>query len=712
MRRILHPAALAVALSLLPSCARERLGSPDSAPPAAVFQGPRELRGTIGSFARLQGGDPLLVSGYGLVVNLENTGSAVVPEFLRGWLGNEMRKRGVGSGELAARNPELAAVTPERLMLSQQTAVVRVSGLIPPGATPGTPFDLLLEALPEDTDTTSLAGGQLWQSGLGVGGANRRLAFTTPLSVGAGPVYLAPTAEAEEAAVVAASASAGVGAPAATAASTGSRRAVVVGGGHAIQPRRLELVLHQPSWANARRIADTINERYRAGASSRPGATPPTANAVSDALIQINVPERFAARPGALLDLIGNTYPYPVDRADTVRSMMALLAADEPSAEVLRRAPLVCRALGPNAVEPLRAFYDDPNPRVRGAALDTGAWLTDDDAVPGLLAVAGDPSSATRAAAAVSLSLLSRNLRATEGLRRLLDDDEPEVRLAAYEAAAASGNQLVERTPVEDLDGVKFLIDRVPSERPWVLAIPRDTPRLVIFGAQTGFSPPVFDADPAGSLLIRTATGFGQALQGLRTGDTAFLPAVARTQIRETTAEAVDARGDIVSLELAGAADAFRDALPLAMGVDGGRPVTLRCRVVDAERQTLELLGVEPGLTAMPLSVFYRPTGPGDDNEARTERVSPTVAALAWFLAHRPTMSSPQEGLNLSFGRTVNVLDRLARADALPAPMRLLDNPLAADIAAAEAEEAAARGGRSLTAEGAPPSAGRQDTAR
>ena len=303
--------------------------------------------------------------------------------------------------------------------------------------------------------------------------------------------------------------------------------------------------------------------------------------------------------------------------------------------------------------------------------------------MPGLLALASAEDPALRAGAAAALCLLPENLLAIEGLATLLDDSDHAVRLAAYEGAAAAGSRLVDRLPVESLDGVKFLIDRVPSERPMVLAIPRGTPRLVLFGPRTGFVPPVFDADPAGSLLIATPTGFAQALTGLRAGDTAFLPATGRTEAREgpsgPVAEALDATGEAVSLSLGAEADAFTRALPV--GATGGPPVTLRCRVVDAERQTLELLGLEPGLDSMPLSVFHRGVS-GD--EARTERVQPRLAALAWFLAHRPTMDNPQEGLDLTFGRTVEVLDRLARRGAFPAPLIVERNPLADEIAAVE----------------------------
>lgn len=730
--RFLLPAAAVGCLVLLPGCARETLETPAAAPPVPVFQGPQELRGTIGSFARLQGGAPQLVSGYGLVVNLDNTGSAVVPEFLRGWLANEMRKRGVGSGEIAARNPELAAVTPQRLMLSTQTATVKVSGLIPPGATPGTPFDLFLEALPEDTDTTSLAGGQLWQTSLGVSGANRRLAFTTPLAIGQGPVYLgpetdgqaepafgsgsedrpeSPAGESPAAGAVISPVSASVPAPAAAAAAEGGRLAVIVGGGRATQARRLELVLHSPSWPNARRIADTINERYRAGGSRRVGAVRPTANAVSNAVIELNVPERFASNPEALLALIENTYPYPVERADTVDVMMDLLRRPEPGADLLRRVPLVCRALGPNALPALRLHYDDAHPRVRKAALDTGSWLADDNAVPGLLAMAAESDPAERRLAAEALSRLPDNLRATEGLRQLIDDDDESVRLAAYQAAAASGSPLIERLAVEDLDGLKFIIERVPSDKPLVLAVPQGIPRLVLFGLQSGFRPPVFDTDPRASLLIRTPTDFAQALNGLRDGDTAFLPAVARTSSRTgpsgPAAEALDATGGIVSLALGNgeAAAAFEELLPVANGGASGRPVTLRCRVVNADLEIFELLGVEPGLSSMPLSVFHRP----DDGEPRIERVQPSVAALTWYLAHRPSMQSPQEGLNLSFSRSINVLDRLARGGFLEAPMRLLPNEIASEIAEAEREFEASRAGRELTSGSLP--SGRLDTA-
>ncbi|MCC6581796.1 MAG: hypothetical protein IT440_15295, partial [Phycisphaeraceae bacterium] len=56
---------------------------PPPAPPGPAFTGPAYLQGTVGSMTKLRGYEPLLVSGYGLVVDLQGTGSADVPDFLR-----------------------------------------------------------------------------------------------------------------------------------------------------------------------------------------------------------------------------------------------------------------------------------------------------------------------------------------------------------------------------------------------------------------------------------------------------------------------------------------------------------------------------------------------------------------------------------------------------------------------------------------------------
>ena len=128
--------------------------------------------------------DPLAVPGW-LVVGLDRTGSDEVPAFLRQWLINEMKKRGLGSAKLGTEQ-----MTPERVLADERTAVVEIAGFIPPGAVEGTRFDVVVTSV--DTQTTSLAGGTLWSADLAAGGATAPNRFLFKQAEAAGATFVNP----------------------------------------------------------------------------------------------------------------------------------------------------------------------------------------------------------------------------------------------------------------------------------------------------------------------------------------------------------------------------------------------------------------------------------------------------------------------------------------------------------------------------------------
>ncbi|MEM1098827.1 MAG: flagellar basal body P-ring protein FlgI [Planctomycetota bacterium] len=663
--------ALAVVLlSVAPGCGgqKEIVADTPAAAPGVTFTGPRELRGTIGSLARLEGTEPLLVERYGLVVNLDGTGSGVVPEWMRTWLVNEMRKLGVGRRSIIARNPEWQFMTPQRILDDPRTAVVRVSGLIPPGATQGTRFDLVVQALDEDTGTTSLAGGELWQAELGVGGGDDRLMDVRSLAVGRGPIYIPPYE--------------------AIHGSGGSdddvtryrREAVIVGGGQVTQPRRLEIVLNQPSQNFARRIEQRINSQYRRGTQDRDDTAVPASRAVID----LNIPSRYQSNPAHLIDLIGHTFVDPFEPIGTTVDRMVAWMERDNSPEVRRRASLTIKALGAIAAEHLARYYDHVDPEIRLAVLESGAYLKDTSVAEPLIALAAAPESETRIAVADGLVHIPRNTRVIATLRTLLSDPDIEVRMAAYRTLAVHRDPLVDSLAIEDLNGTKFVIDRVPSDVPSVYIEAQGLPRVVLFDASQGFRQPVFATLWGNRMTLMSPSSIAQASLGLEEGNTAFLPVTRRGDIVDmgdgvTQAEVFDAAGEpaVVRASNSDAAAILRDGLP---ETEGPTAFMLQGRVAEnvAGRLTIELMGLDRSLEAMPLSVYYR-----DPREPRptVHRVTPTVATLAFFLAHRPTMQQPQEGLNLDFGQVVDVLYRLGETGNIPAQVTLEQSPLADMIA-------------------------------
>lgn len=433
------------------------------APPPPTYTGPAFLHGTVGSMCSLRGTEPLLVAGYGLVVNLRGTGSPDVPAFLRQWLINEMRKQGVGGSGYG-----MDSITPEQLLASPDTAVVLVQGLIPPGASVGTRFDVLVTALPQ-TQTTSLEGGQLWTVDLSRDGADPALRFSRKLAQASGPIYSDPFER-----------------PVSPQPGPAlQREAVVLSGGAVTESRELELILNQPSWQRSRAIADRINERFARAPSDRFDTAVP----MTDAVIRLNIPARFAARPQELLNLINHLY---VQRSANFEQEQAQKLADLLVAEPKWAGDVVLawESVGKTALPVLRRYYDHPKLEVRLAALDAGTWLEDEATMDqlALLALSADPT--VRAQTARLLVNLPRSLRGTQRLHILLDDEEASVRVAAYESLATINDPIIQRVPIGEKERFKFVIDLVPSRKPLVYIAQARTPRLVIFNPTLGFEGP------------------------------------------------------------------------------------------------------------------------------------------------------------------------------------------------------------------------------
>lgn len=467
-------AGLILTLLTLPACTG-KTERPPTAPPPPTFTGPAYLHGTVGSMARLQGFEPILVSGYGLVVDLQGTGSSEVPARLRQRLINEMARRGAGSAIHGGRE-----YTPARLLDSMNTAVVAVEGLIPPGATRGMRFDVLVSALPQ-TQTTSLANGRLWTVELAVDGLS--LDFRRPFGAAHGPIYLPPI-------------SADV---------TGrqrydqARQALIVAGGVVNRDAPLQLVLNQPSWSRSRQIADRINEKFRRG----PGDVVDTANAKTDLIIELSIPRRFAYQPQRLLGLIQYLY---VQRGfnfeeEQARRLVNVLVQDVTQANAVTHA---WEALGRTILPVIRPYYEHENLSVRLAAIEAGAHLGDALVVEHLRHVAGLPDPAVRRHAAALVASLPSDLSAMEVVRRLLNDPEQAVRLQAYDSLSRINDpNLLQRVAMGKGTDEDFLLDVVDVQRPMLLVTHQDRPRVVVFNGYLGFKTPLIANLLDGQLLLK-----------------------------------------------------------------------------------------------------------------------------------------------------------------------------------------------------------------
>lgn len=467
---VLAVACVAVAVLSMAGCEgpQAQTRAPGVAP-MPTYSGPAYLRGTVGSLVRLRPGtdQPMLVNGYGIVVNLNGTGSTSAPPAIRQALINQMKKYGLGSA-----NMDTLSMSPERVLADPNTAVVRIDGLIQPGASKGMRFDVLVSAI--DSQTTTLAGGTLWTANLGLNGASQAFKFLREHATAHGPIYDNPYHDEPN-----------------SGDSSGAVRqqAIVVAGGKVTAPRELELVLNQSSYSRCRAIADRINERFGLATDLKPIAKP-----LTDQLIEINVPPRHQDAPGQMVELIMHLYlqtgpgfePQQAER-------LAGVLREQPAAE--RSVRLAWQSLGRSTVDVLRQYYNDEQLSIRLSALEAGAWLKDERASQSLSELAEDQYPAIRARAARALAMLPRSIKGSRTLKVLLDDEDVAVRIAAYESLASINDpQITDRRVVvvdEQGTGVKYVIDAVPAENPLVYVTQIGVPRIAVFSPDLGFETPL-----------------------------------------------------------------------------------------------------------------------------------------------------------------------------------------------------------------------------
>ncbi|MHB1156526.1 MAG: flagellar basal body P-ring protein FlgI [Phycisphaerales bacterium] len=490
MNRLTHSVLVLALTALLLTACEEKTETPRPAPPPPpAYSGPDFLQTTIGSMSAVRGYQPQLVSGFGLVAKLRHTGSPDCPPALRAWFLNEIASKGFGRESLG-----FGKLSPAQVLASDTTAVVLVEGIIPPGATQNSRFDVIVSALP-GTSTTSLEGGVLYAVDLRISGADVGRPSSQILASASGDLFLNPFNPASG------SPDTDTSGGSDTAGRTDNlRTARILSGGQVIVSPLLALQLNQPSYLRSRQIADRINGRF----PQMPADRRPLADAKSDEMIQLNVISAFADDPKRMIELVSALFINPTDRFnhDKALELRAILEKSENH----RYAPqitLAWQAMGPNQLPFLRSAYDHADPVVRLAALEAGARLGDLRAAEPLfhVAVANQPDTADRAVAMLGQILRRHtdNIRVATMLRQLLDADDSLVRLTAFDALANVGDPIIQIRPFTD----KFELAMVPSAKPMIYVTRRDLPRIVVFDDNLSFNRPLLFSSADNALMLR-----------------------------------------------------------------------------------------------------------------------------------------------------------------------------------------------------------------
>ena len=435
------------------------------------------MRGTIASETVVEGLSPVIVRGYGLVVGLKETGGRLMPAEVRAAMTQELARRGVGN---PATSPE--GWTPEKVLDSPDTAVVLVEGVIPPGATKDTKFDIRVSALP-GTDVTSLEGGRLYTCDLRpgpllVGSRQARI-----LAEAKGNLFINPFVE-----------------PGATRSDAVNRLVGrILDGGRVTQDITLKLKLATSSHTRARTIQGAINSSF----PREPKQKNDTARGENADSIDLSVPPSYEGKTEDFIQIVRHL---PMEVTATEATALAVRNALIANPGAAKAAMWRFRALGKRALPIIQDLYTYGEEDPRMAALQAGAALDDALVVSPLLQMAGSGSVENRLKAIELLGEMGFNPDIDLGLRPLLDDKDVDVRLAAYEA-------LVEREDptiaMMDING-KFDVALVPSNEPMVYVAQSGRPIIAVFGDHPEVERPLTFIGWSSRLMVKADAGDDQ----------------------------------------------------------------------------------------------------------------------------------------------------------------------------------------------------------
>ncbi len=435
------------------------------------------MRGTVASESAVRGLDPVVVRGYGLVVGLAGTGGRLMPAEVRAVMIQELARRGIGN---PATSPE--GWTPESVLNSADTAVVIVEGVVPPAATKDTKFDLRVTALP-GSDVTSLEGGRLYTTDLRPGPLLIGSKQAQIIAEGKGNIFINPFVD-----------------PKATRGDAVNRLVGrVLDGGKVGKDLPLKLVLATSSHTRSRTIQSSINSIFPREQRQKSD----TARGENADSIELCIPPSYHGKSEEFIQLVRHV---PLDISATEVTALAVRKALIANPGSANDAMWRFRALGKRVLPVIQDLYTYTEEDPRMAALEAGAALDDALAAAPLVEMAKAGTVSNRVRAIGLLSKMGFNPDIDVGLRPLLDDAEPDVRLATYDCLSKRKDRTVR---LLDIDG-RFDVALVPSKLPMIYVAQSGRPTIAIFGDETAVERPLTHSAWGNRFMVKGDSGDDQ----------------------------------------------------------------------------------------------------------------------------------------------------------------------------------------------------------
>jgi len=416
-----------------------------------------DLGTTIGSLAEVFSPDVIGVEGYALVGGLNGTGSAECPPEIRAYLTKYILKQ----------LPQHKNV--EKFINSRNTAVVLVDGLMPIAVSKNQHFDVRVTALP-GTQTTSLEGGELWGAELWeVGKFN---IGAKVLANAEGPIFIDTITD--------------------STAGTNKRVGYVLAGGTVLDEYKINLVLRQPDYRTTSAIRNRLNERFR----------PDTAKAVSPSRIELKVPAKYRKHKQRFISVVKATYlaETPEITKKRISTFVRKLAVSEDK----YTSEIALEAIGNECLKKLAILLNLSNEQVRLRAARCMLNLGSDRGLEALRQIALNKGSAYRVEALEAIAATANRNDAASVSRRLLRDEDFDVRLAAYEQL----RKLDDIAIAQRLIARNFYLEQIAQTEQAAIFVSRSgQPRIVLFGSPIIVRDNTFVQSADGNITINAPAG-------------------------------------------------------------------------------------------------------------------------------------------------------------------------------------------------------------
>jgi len=228
--------------------------------------------------------------------------------------------------------------------------------------------------------------------------------------------------------------------------------------------------------------------------------------------VRLKVPAEFARDTAHFLSLVRALYLSRDPNFSMTRVRLLareMLDASAPHALIA----LALEGAGRTAIPVLNDLYIHPKDYVSFHAAVAGLRLGEHIACDAMVMHALNAQSPYRRQAIHALSRSKGIAGAAIALRKLLEDVDPRIRIAAYEALIRRGDSII-KTSIIDEDN--FALDQIPSSAGRLIYVKRSgSRRIALLGDHLACTPPIFYRAPDGSLTLNANEG-DETLTALR----------------------------------------------------------------------------------------------------------------------------------------------------------------------------------------------------